>query len=213
VNRQVEYHEFKDIMKHGFLHETESPYFKWKFRQYDQSLSNADNYLTPELYVASDAFDNEMRTLYSKKIKAFLLDRTWYKLVDCLEEVSNYWSYGRDFTTMPTYNLYIPTRNNIMNKPDFTDELNDDLSYRFNLNRMSPSQYLNPLKAYPMAATTGPKQWPVFGKARVGKKWRRLSHAKMHSFSTVNNIVPEDSPAHNSVWYQTKFSQSTFGLF
>lgn len=30
VNRQCEYHEFKEIMKQGFLAEADHPYFKWK---------------------------------------------------------------------------------------------------------------------------------------------------------------------------------------
>ena len=55
-----------------------------------------------------------MRAEYQKIVNAYLLDSEWYKLVDCLEEVTNFWVYGRDFTTMPTYNTYMPTRTHLM---------------------------------------------------------------------------------------------------
>jgi len=70
-----------------------------------------------------------MRGEYQRRIKAYLLDKTWYKLVDALEEVTNFWSFGRDFTTMPTYNVYVPTRNHILDKPNMLDGENDDLGY------------------------------------------------------------------------------------
>jgi hypothetical protein len=38
------------------------------------------------------------------------MDKRWFALVDCLEDVSNYWSYGRNMFTQPTYNTYVPTR-------------------------------------------------------------------------------------------------------
>jgi hypothetical protein len=60
-------------------------------------------------------------------VKAYLLDKEWYKLVDCLEEVSNFWSYGRDWATMPAYNTYMPTRTHLMDKPDMLDGEKDDL--------------------------------------------------------------------------------------
>jgi len=73
-----------------------------------------------------------MKREYQKRIKSFLLDKTWYKLVDALEEVTNFWSYGRDLTTMPTYNTYMPSRHHIMAKPDLNDEKANDVSYKYN---------------------------------------------------------------------------------
>ena len=89
-----------------------------------------------------------MRAEYQTKIKAYLLSKDWYKLVDALEDVTNFWSFGRNHHTMPSYNTYVPTRNHILNKPDMMDGYNDDLGYRFNLNRLSPANYLNTLKTY-----------------------------------------------------------------
>jgi hypothetical protein len=106
--------------------------------------------------------------------------------------VTDFWSYGKDFTTMPTYNVYIPTRHHIMNKPDMMDGDKEDLSYRFNMNRLSHFDYLNTMKGYKMS----PK--PDF-RIRFDKPktkfalWRRLSNTKTHltpgprSFSTINN--------------------------
>lgn len=91
-----------------------------------------------------------MRQEFHRKVKSYLMEKSWYKLVDALEEVTNFWSFGRDFTTMPTYNTFVPTRNHVLNKPDMLDGENDDLGYRFNLNRISPVNYLNTLKGYKM---------------------------------------------------------------
>jgi len=133
-----------------------------------------------------------MRGEFSLRIKSYLLDRTWYKLVDALEEVTNYWSFGRDFTTMPTYGVYVPTRNHILDKPDMMDAQADDLSYRFNLNRVSPAHYLNTLKGNKMMPQpdTKPKLDPH--KHKFYKKWRRLSNSRMQGFSTINNICQEE---------------------
>ena len=74
-------------------------------------------------------FEMEMRHQYQQTVKAYLLDKEWYKVVDCLESVTNYWSYGRDWATMPTYNTYMPTRTHLMDKPDMLDGEKDDLGY------------------------------------------------------------------------------------
>jgi hypothetical protein len=127
-----------------------------------------------------------MRSEYSKLIKTYLMDREWYKLVDCLEDVSDFWSYGRDFTTMPTYNTYMPTRTHIMDKPDMMEPEKDDLGYQMNLNRVSPYSYLNTLKGYKMLPK--PADRPALNphKPKFYKKWRRLSQPKMQGFSTIN---------------------------
>lgn len=87
---------------------------------------------------------------------AYLLDKTWYKLVDALEDVTDFWVFGRNYTTMPTYNTYIPTRNNVIDRPDMMDAEHDDLGYRFDMNRVTPLHYLNTLKGYKMSPEAGP---------------------------------------------------------
>lgn len=134
----------------------------------------------------------EMKAEYQKKIKSYLLDRTWYKLVDCLEEQTNFWSYGRDFTTMPTYNTYVPTRTHILNKPDMLDADHDDLGYQFNLSRVSPMSYHNTLKGYKMMPKASSKVNPEFGKPKFVNKWRRLSNPRMQGFSTAVQRIEED---------------------
>lgn len=142
-----------------------------------------------------------MREQYERRIKSYLADREWYKLVDALEEVTNFWSYGRDFTTIPNYNIYIPTRHTLMKKPDMHDEQHDDLSYRYNVHRMTPYHYLNTLKGHHM--------WPLpaerrphleYGKPKFYNKWRRLSRPRMSGFSTINNRREGDG-----MWYQQNF--------
>jgi hypothetical protein len=74
-------------------------------------------------------FEQKMQEEYSKRVKDYLLEGSWFKLVDALEEVTDFWAYGRNFTDMPTYNSYVPTRSHIMNKPDMLDGDRDDLGY------------------------------------------------------------------------------------
>lgn len=76
-----------------------------------------------------------------------MLDRRWYKLVDALEDVSDYWTYGRDFASMPTYNVYVPTKEHLIPKPNLTEDHDDETGFKFGVNRMSAFQYLNPLKS------------------------------------------------------------------
>jgi hypothetical protein len=83
-------------------------------------------------------FDEEIRDEYKEKVQAYLLDRTWFKVVDALEEVVDYWQYGRDIVTMPAYNVYMPTRNSVFPRPNLLDDRADDISYKFNTQRISP---------------------------------------------------------------------------
>ena len=81
------------------------------------------------MFAYSPQFEEEARIQYQTKIKAYLLEREWYKLVDALEECSDYWNYGRVFHSMPTYNTYMPIRTHIIAKPNLNDESADDVSY------------------------------------------------------------------------------------
>lgn len=62
-------------------------------------------------------------------MKYYLLERDWYKLVDALEEFTDFWNYGRDMFKQPLYNSYVPARTTIMNRPKLNDDKNDDTSY------------------------------------------------------------------------------------
>jgi hypothetical protein len=148
-----------------------------------------------------------MRAEYQKIIKAYLLDREWYKLVDCLEEVTNFWNYGRDFTTMPTYNTYMPTRTHLMDKPDMMDAENDDLGYKMNLKRVSPYNYLNTLKGYKMLPRPAAKPSMNPHKPKFYKKWRRLSQPKMQGFSTVNSVT--EAPTQKPTYLQSILNYSS----
>ena len=126
----------------------------------------------------------EMRKEYIKTTKTYLINKEWYKLVDCLEDVTNFWSFGRDLVKMPSYNTYMPTKTHLMDKPDMMDGENDDLGYRFNLNRVSPQGYLSTLKGFKMSPKPRSKEVVDFFKPKF-VKYRRLSNSKMNAFSTT----------------------------
>jgi hypothetical protein len=136
-----------------------------------------------------------------------LLDREWFSLVEALEEVSNFWSFGRNFHTMPSYNTYMPTKTHLLNKPDMLDGENDDLGYQFNMNRLSPTGYLNTLRGYKMLpkADLRPRIDPF--KPKFYKKYRRLSNPKMNVFSTV---VKRDEASSYTASKPTTFLSSIF---
>jgi len=144
-----------------------------------------------------------MREEYATRTKDYLMDGSWFKLVDALEEVTNFWSYGRNFTDMPTYNTYVPTKTHVLEKPDMLDADHDDLGYRFNLHRLSPTGYLNTLKGYKMLpkATAKPVLDPH--KPKFYKRYRRLSRPKMQGFTTAVRPSLEGS--------QPTFLQRIFG--
>lgn len=54
MNRQVEYDEYKEIMKAGFLQECKNPYFQWKNRMLPYADTGLNQNLTPETFVNSD---------------------------------------------------------------------------------------------------------------------------------------------------------------
>ena len=48
---------------------------------------------------------------------------------------------------LPENNYYVPPRQHIVPKPNFLDGDKEEEGYRYNLNRVSPALYLNPLKS------------------------------------------------------------------
>jgi hypothetical protein len=150
----------------------------------------------------------EMRKEYAKTLKIYLLNKEWYKLVDCLEDVTNFWSYGRDLVTMPTYNTYMPTKTHLLDKPDMMDGERDDLGYRYNLNRLSPQGYLSTLKGFKMSPKPMAKPVVDFNKPKFYKKYRRLSNPKMNSFSTT--VTNEDDTTTPRTQPPTTFLSSIF---
>ena len=56
------------------------------------------------------------------------------------------WTHGRNLFEIPNYNVYVPTKVNLIPRPKFETDSSKEKGYRYNLNRMSPYMYLNPLK-------------------------------------------------------------------
>lgn len=103
------------------------------------------------------------------------MDKRWFTLVECLEEVTDFWNYGHDFTTVPSYNVYMPTKNHVVNKPNMLDDRGDDTSYRYNEHRVSPYFFLNTLKGYKMGTNVPLKKRPFEREHKRSIKWKRLS--------------------------------------
>lgn len=75
------------------------------------------------------------------------MDKRYYTLVECLEEGTDLFNYGSSYK-FPVETSYIPTRNHILAKPNLLDNVGEDEGFRYNMSRISPYHYHNPLKAY-----------------------------------------------------------------
>ena len=79
-----------------------------------------------------------MRKEYEIRIKSALLNRKWFTLVDALENVTDFWFYGKDYHTLPDIAMYIPNKHTLINRPSMIDNDENELGFRFNMTRMSP---------------------------------------------------------------------------
>ena len=80
-------------------------------------------------------------------MQTYLLNKRNYTVVDCLEEVIDLHRYGSTKFNFPITNSYVPTKQNIMTRPDLMNNTEeDDLGMRYNMSRVSPHYYHNPLK-------------------------------------------------------------------
>lgn len=79
-----------------------------------------------------------------------------------------------------------------MKRPDLADKRNDDISYRYDLHRISPHHYLNTLKGYKLMPAASNYPLPELPKGDIFVRNRRLSRTKYnmgkHSFSTFNRL-------------------------
>ena len=67
-------------------------------------------------------------------------------MVDALEEFTDTSYFGKNYLRVPENNVYVPPRQHVMKKPDLYDDTHDEVSYQFNMHRVSPYHYLNTLK-------------------------------------------------------------------
>ena len=83
---------------------------------------------------------------YQSLLKMALLDRRWFTFVDALEEFTDTAYFGKNYLKVPDNNVYVPPRQHVMKKPDLYDDTHDEVSYQFNVHRVSPYHYLSTLK-------------------------------------------------------------------
>lgn len=149
-------------------------------------------------YVQTKEFEQEMMRMYQNALKQSLLEKRYYKLIDALEETVNFWSYGRNAAMAPIHGSYVPVRYTIMPKPDMRAK-EAELDYRYNLSKLGPVEYANPLKAYKMSPEWKDHDWSGLRMYQTRFKFvkrRRLSRTK---FSTLDktNYMPADTQINN----------------
>ena len=54
MNKQVEYEDFLEINKAGFIAETKNPYFRWKNKFGNDDYSDLNSHLNPETFITSE---------------------------------------------------------------------------------------------------------------------------------------------------------------
>ena len=183
MNRQCEFSDFMGIMRAALIDQSKDPGFRWK-----HGLDGEDegDVLPMEDFVLSEEFETEMVKLYQTTLRDHLIDKKYFKLIDCLEETVNFWTYGREIAKPPpSGGIYTPVRHTIMPKPKMNAR-DDEFDYRYNLHKLSPVSQLSSLKAYKMSPAPKEKDWSGLFLYRTRKKWvkdRRLSHSK---FSTLD---------------------------
>lgn len=155
MNRECEFEEWKEILKSAYLEYQAHPFIKLKrlqkfrFYKYDDT-KNLDKYLK------SEAFERFSMEEYQKLLKLALLERRWFTLVDALEQFTNTAYFGKNFLKVPDNNVYVPPRQYVMKRPDLYDDAHDEVSYQFNMKRVSPYHYLNTLKGHKLNAFVEP---------------------------------------------------------
>jgi len=125
---------------------------------------------------------------YEERIKQGLLIKEPYTFVEALEEVTDFWSYGRSIYSLPANNIYVPSRVTVMPKPKFNDNDNRTESLRFNESRVSKIHDHSSMKkavVYPAVPERIGKE--RLERRRTFKKYRRLSKYNFtRNFSTFS---------------------------
>ena len=96
-----------------------------------------------EKFVQTQDFMDICKNEYDNRIKAYLMNRMWFKLVDALELFMPSDNIEEDYLMQddffqPKVNYYIPPRHNILKRPDAEDPEKDDIGLRYATRRVSP---------------------------------------------------------------------------
>ena len=160
MNRECTFAEFLNVMKAFMTQTSRHNTFRQKFwrRKRDRNpMADFERKKRIDIivsnYLAGEKFEKAAQDKFRKLQYVKMTEKKIFTLVDCLEEVMDLWSYGRNFWDIPTHNLYIPTKTTLMQKPKFI-EAEDELGWRLidrndkktTTPRIDPTAPLNPLK-------------------------------------------------------------------
>lgn len=161
MNRECTYAEFLNIMKAFITQRTRENRYRLKFRLRRWQRHNPLNDekrkkridQIVQKFIASEKFEQKAQKKFRKLQYEKMVNKKIFTLVDCLEEVMDLWTIGRNFNDIPNSNLFIPTKTTLMTKPKFI-EAEDEMGFRLinrddkktTTPRIDPTLPLNPLK-------------------------------------------------------------------
>lgn len=203
MNREATYAEFLAIMRSSILEDSKQ--YKYELHSYDHNdlddkdSGSEDEEIGPnkkerknfKQFLKSELFEKGAKQKFNEMQYSMMTRRKIFKLVDCLEETMDLWSYGRNFKEMPVHNAYIPVKTTLMAKPKF-DDTDDEFGIRLidrhdkttTTPRINPLAPLSPLKGIRMSPSKGvPRNVKLEEEdaERIPKdfrKWRRISHVR-----------------------------------
>lgn len=118
----------------------------------------------------SDKFENKLKNDYENRLREMLEHKQVYKLVDCLEEFSD-WVYPGDVFRKRSTGVHVPNEHNMVPFYKFVKQI--DRPQPLNSHRMGPHDFLNPIKTTPGLAPQKSKPFRRTEK-QYNKKYRNM---------------------------------------
>ena len=135
--KECSFEDYYGIVRANMLNMKNNPYFvreMVKTRHPDIKMWDT--------FLESDFFREVLHAEWEKKVKCYLLDRTVFSLLECLEENSDFWRYGNPLKVTP-HGAYIPTSKPLVPFPTISQETINRKNYK----RLGPFDYRSPLKS------------------------------------------------------------------
>lgn len=167
MNRECTFAEFMAIMKAHLYQQTNlySHVYHLNFPDFYDRISqkkvremcDAER----DKFLKSQEFEKGAQQKFREMKYQKMTAKEIYKLVDCLEDTMDLWSYGHNTADIPLHNLFIPTKTTLMTKPKLV-EAEDELGWRLvdrkdkktTMPRIHPTMPLSPLKGVPLQPNT-----------------------------------------------------------
>lgn len=125
--KPCEFHEYKNMHQAEFLQYSRTPIFKGE-NNYDRLIMKG---LTPEEFINTDVYNMKMQAEYETKVKKALINKERFLFRDALDDVAFItMKYRKPFTPLK-HNVYVPTRNTIMKRPNIADNTSDSIEVAY----------------------------------------------------------------------------------